>query len=1407
MTARLTTGLFVVALALSASVGVAGPLSRGTALIFSTASVAQAPTTEMSPTEKRAQADDLLQRARQAMKENDLSAAYRLLTKANSLGVDYGPWYFGDTPKKALADLQARQSAVRPSQVYSPAAIPQPGVNDPFAAHAYDANPGADATPGSRLPPVDLTSPAARAAAQQASNSPFGTAPMTAPPERDDQLPTMLQRTPPPASAAAANVATSNQFLLDARRALGYGDVRRANLLLQQAKSMQVARGLYDDTPENVEHLIRKFTDFQSLPSEQKTTEAYQREYARLTLEQAEGLLRRGDCTEAERLANHAAGLPVVYGPLDVKPEALLQRIAAARRSAGAPQPPVAMAQQTPAPVAYAQPAAQASPSTQLMVAKQKVVELTRQARQALARRELSQAELLAAQAEQYQVPDSAYSPGEDRPGLVQAEVRRLRFAATPNVVSASAVAPPTVEQWASPAIYNPATDRTQNVQAAATLPQVPDTATLPAPPVVNPEPAAVTGPALSADPHAAAGMALYQQGEEALQKGESQRALQLFRQAYAYHDYLDAHTAQQLQDKLQMLTPSQSAPRTPVARTLADEAVAKQQLQIRQVESDVQQETIAAKALMAKDPKKAIANLEQLRERVAQAGLEASARDQLLRRVDRTLGEMRQFVDENRPRIELAEHNDDVRREVARAQQAKLSKQEKLAQLVNQYNQLMEDQRYEEARVVAKQASELDPRNPVCVQIEIQSRMADRLRRQLQIRADKEEGFVNAMESVDKGSIPFDDRDPYRFQNAKDWKKLTASRRKLADRHRQQSDRDLEIMQKLKTPVQLDFESQPLGKVIDKLGKLGGINIFLDPEGLSDEGVTTDTPVSIKLANEISLKSALNLILPPLHLNFMVKDEVLKITSERQRQGQLFTQTYNVADLVVPIPNFTPGPMGLEKSINNAMATLGLGGPNRMGGGASPLAAIASTNGAQAHGQIAPAIMAQQAAAARNALGGTAPMNPPNGAGGPGGLRGGSGADFDSLIELITSTVKPSTWDAVGGPGSIAGFETNLSLVVSQTQDVHDEIRDLLEQLRRLQDLQVTIEVRFITLNDNFFERIGVDFSFEIPSGLDNQFQVFGSQQPGTTPAYSTGPFNTGTGPARNTTMGTLPLNGSSSATVGMSAPGVFSADMNIPFTQGSYALATPQFGGFDPTAGASLGFAILSDIEAYFFITAAQGDQRSNVLQAPKVTLFNGQQAYVSDTSQSPFVISVIPVVGDFAAAQEPVIIVLSEGTFLTVQAVVSNDRRFVRLTVVPFFSNIGAVNTFTFTGTTSTTSNSSTGGIQTTPNNNTTTSNAASSVTSGTTVQLPTFSFVTVTTTVSVPDGGTVLLGGIKRLSEGRTEYGVPILNKIPYINRLFKNTGIGRETQSLMMMVTPRIIIQEEEEDRLGVTSTP
>jgi hypothetical protein len=85
----------------------------------------------------------------------------------------------------------------------------------------------------------------------------------------------------------------------------------------------------------------------------------------------------------------------------------------------------------------------------------------------------------------------------------------------------------------------------------------------------------------------------------------------------------------------------------------------------------------------------------------------------------------------------------------------------------------------------------------------------------------------------------------------------------------------------------------------------------------------------------------------------------------------------------------------------------------------------------------------------------------------------------------------------------------------------------------------------------------------------------------------------------------------------------------------------------------------------------------------------------------------------------------------------------------------------------------------------------------------VQLPQFNFNTVNTTVTAPDGGTIGLGGVMRASSGRTERGVPILGKLPVAGRLFNNRGIGQDMSSGFTSVTPRIIILEEEEAKLGL----
>ena len=103
--------------------------------------------------------------------------------------------------------------------------------------------------------------------------------------------------------------------------------------------------------------------------------------------------------------------------------------------------------------------------------------------------------------------------------------------------------------------------------------------------------------------------------------------------------------------------------------------------------------------------------------------------------------------------------------------------------------------------------------------------------------------------------------------------------------------------------------------------------------------------------------------------------------------------------------------------------------------------------------------------------------------------MAGPNTVDFDALLSLITTTVEPDSWAEFGGPGSLSPFEANLSLVIRQTEQVHEEIRDLLDQLRRLQNLQVTIEVRFVTVTDKFFEQIGVDFDFDIQDNVGHVF------------------------------------------------------------------------------------------------------------------------------------------------------------------------------------------------------------------------------------------------------------------------------------------------------------------------------
>jgi general secretion pathway protein D len=1272
--------------------------------------------------DNRKEADQLLKQARTALAENKLDQAEQLIVKAEKLGVKYDPITskFVDTPDSLRRDLTAARSKAGPSKPASGSRFPSLLPGDGNQANAP--------------PPAD---PFAQRAAGDAA-----IAAMT-----DD------------------GKAKAKQWLDLGRQALSQGNVVEAQSCYQKAMSYKAQFGPGEYSPDQFAADLHKAgvnvaqlppananSPFTLRPSDIGAEADRRYPSAKTPSSPSKYSSAFG---EADLNPNN---LPPERNPLAASPSSPGPAAGGNFQPAGAPQ-----MQRLPAVDAERLPNPGGADATQ---AKAEALRLTAEARAAKDRGEYEKAYRLAERAQSLNVPESAYGRDDTRPWQVMMEINR-EMSRRGGVQQAGAMQTPAAggDYAVSPGVYNPARDTTRvmPVQGEGLAPQ-----------------------AVQQNPNVLKAEKLMNEGLDALQNGDRAGAVAKFQEAWRYQDILDPQMRQDLKDKLAFLSnPPVSGPPRENTPAPGEEANPEQHLRYQKFLREVSAERDSAQKLANDDPKQALQNLKELRERVADADLDPAGRKQLLTILDRSTKELETYIERNRGDIELRERNREVKADMQRDREMTIETQNKLAEIVDKFNRLMDENRYPEAEVLAKQARELAPESSIAEMLTWKSHFAKNVAGQMSLKDQAERGFIGAMEAIDQSKIPMDDRNPFQFGDVTKWSTLTKDRRRLMEEFgRKLSPAEMEIEKSLGKQVEVNFEERPLSEVLDTLSKMAGINIHLDPQGLHAEAVTSDTPVTLRLTNPVSLKSALNLLLGQLRLSYVIENEVLLITSKDTRDSHTYTKVYYVADLVTPIPNFVPSyNIGLPGAIRESFNAMGYGPAMRPGMGSIPL----TLGQNEANGQVNQnaSVLAQMGGAQLQSKDGTpipipmagpgTRMAQPSGGYGPGGLGGGVIADFDTLIDLVTSTISPDSWTDNGGTGSISGFPTNLSLVVSQTQDIHADIADLLQQLRRLQDLQVTIEVRFITLTDNFFERIGVDFDFRIDDNSN-----------------------------LNVANPVIPDDDGQSFAIGLNQQGQPTSDLDFAFTQDTFASAVPQFGGFDPTNAANFGFAILSDIEVFFLLQAIQGDTRTNVLQAPKVTLFNGQQAFVTDSTQRPFVTQIIPVVGDFAAAQQPVVTVLSEGTSLSVQAVVSADRRFVRLTLVPMFTKIGEVDTFTFNG--KTTSNSGTT-VQDPTDPTKSVKNGSQTTTEGTTVQLPSLNVTTVSTTVSVPDGGTVLLGGIKRLQEGRNERGVPLLSKVPYVSRLFKNVGIGRTTQSLMMMVTPRIIIQEEEEEKLGLDLAP
>ena len=215
-------------------------------------------------------------------------------------------------------------------------------------------------------------------------------------------------------------------------------------------------------------------------------------------------------------------------------------------------------------------------------------------------------------------------------------------------------------------------------------------------------------------------GEQLFAEGLQSLEAGRAEEALALFREAWAFESELDPDKRQKLQDYLQYLrrkvASRSSVTAKPDALSLDAEPSAESEvvgeasatekarkIALQQLMRDLTAKRISVQALRQSNPKKAWDELNQAREQVATAKIDEEPRNQLLRRMDQEIAELEDYINQNRARIENDERNRQILAEIDRRREQKVQNQQKLAELVEEFNQLMEQQRYAEAVVTAK--------------------------------------------------------------------------------------------------------------------------------------------------------------------------------------------------------------------------------------------------------------------------------------------------------------------------------------------------------------------------------------------------------------------------------------------------------------------------------------------------------------------------------------------------------------------------------------------------------------------------------------------------------------------------------------------------------------------------------
>jgi general secretion pathway protein D len=724
----------------------------------------------------------------------------------------------------------------------------------------------------------------------------------------------------------------------------------------------------------------------------------------------------------------------------------------------------------------------------------------------------------------------------------------------------------------------------------------------------------------------------------------------------------------------------------------------------------------------------------------------EANALAELVEEAERNFNERR--VAEVRRQIE--------EQRAERIRQDEENRREQVEKLMEQACQHKDDGDLDGAIVVLNQVVVIDPQyKPARWMIDnLEELRANKLGRQL--RDDLYKESRDSLNLVEEAKIPWSDLLRY----PKNWPEIIARPERGGSG---MSVRTSSFLSALESPVPVQFDRDPLEQAIERLAASQNLNVIVKWHDLQRVGVAADTPITLKVPNEISLKRALTEVLDQAGaggatIGFEITDEAIVIATQDTLDRNTHQVVYDINDLLMEIPHFNDAPV-------------------------PDLADTTRKNVQQPEPALPPNWNQQDVF---------------DDAGDP--MDSDRRQRVAEIIQLIQDNVAPQSWrDRGGNVGHIS--EINGQLVITQNSSAQRAIGDLLGKLREQRAIQIAVEARFITVSSHFLEELGMDLDIVLNSGNAGFDYIPGPNGPVTDPvhgsalllprSFSRMGFTPGT-PNLGVPNTTNPASGSifqpydQPYLVPQRGGGGGSQATPIPISNqitqitGTRPSDVPGTLGGLQAAGLSIFGSFLDNIQVDFLIRATQADSRTTVLTAPQLVLFNGQRSWVAVTLQQNFVSQLNPVVATGAVAQAPVIGTIDSGAVLDVNATVTADKRYVTMTLRPGVTRLLALAKEEFSGGTA-------GGL-----------GLAGAATTAF-IQLPLLSSQRVQTTVSVPDGGTLLIGGQKIAAETEIEAGVPILSKIPILKRAYNSRSMVKDEQTLLILIKPKILIQSEQEE--------